>query len=137
MNNRVNEFLNGGDSSAAKYGRTLGAALNRFAKWVALIVAVLVLVAVGQFGQYMASAKDVRNSAIEKWITANASETRLADRFVSECITGKPIAERTMETKAVSVYECGNSIGANDLVSAVQAADQAMVSVAWPLSLIN
>lgn len=135
--NNVDEFLNGGDSDSARHGRAFGAAFHVLAKWSSIILVALVLVAVGQFRQYMASAKDVRNNAIEKWIIANQSEKLLADRFVSECVMGKPISNRDMETKVVGVYECGIAIGARDLVSTVKAADETMGSVVWPLSLIN
>lgn len=96
----------------------------------------LVLIAAGQFGQLMASAKDVREHAISNWIAIHPDQKALADQFIDECIVAKHIS-RAIETKVIGIYECGILIGADSLVDFIKEADSSLVSVSWPLALIN
>lgn len=108
---------------------------NDVLKWVGGLFLVLVLVAAGEFGQYMKSAQDVRHDTIARWIADNPSQKQLAEKFVDKCLEGGGIQNKSIDAKVVSVYDCGKGIGANDLVDAVKRADSTLVSVSWPLSL--
>ncbi|RYY74508.1 MAG: hypothetical protein EOO52_13160 [Gammaproteobacteria bacterium] len=111
--------------------------VNKLTKIVGFIVAALVLVSAGQVAQYLASCQDARTHAINEWVKANPSNKTLADTFASDCLGSVKTRDRSMETKVTGVYECGDSLGMASLVEHVKEADSIMVTVSWPLSLIE
>jgi hypothetical protein len=137
MNKKIEEFIYGGNSKTAGLGRFTGKAI----KYSALLFAALVLVAFGQFGQTMHSISDLRNNEISLWKIKNPDNEALANTFINECLNSKmkrsadiPISN---EKKPVSLYECGNDLGANELVELIKKSDSRIVTAAWPLSLVS
>ncbi|MEE8057308.1 MAG: hypothetical protein V3T17_05670 [Pseudomonadales bacterium] len=137
MITKINDFLNGGDSKSADLGRAVGFTLNRLVKISRLLLAALVLVGFGQFGQYMTSANELRMHTINNWMTNNPEAKILAERFVGECLGDSkvPYSERSMEDSPFGIYECGNAMGANDLVTIIRDSDSILMTAAWLLTL--
>ncbi|CAH1598972.1 hypothetical protein FWP33_18735 [Vibrio parahaemolyticus] len=100
-----------------------------------------VLVFAGQVGQYMVSTKDARMHTIALWNEQNPNNTAISQQFINNCLTPKKLEEGELkeqlsrETKAISVYDCGNNLGAESLVTAIRKSDDSMSSLAWPLSV--
>lgn len=100
-----------------------------------------VLVFAGQVGQYMVSTKDARMHTITLWNEQNPDNSAISQQFINYCLTPKEIEEGDLkeqlgrDTKAISLYDCGNSLGAESLVAAIRKSDASMSSLAWPLSV--
>lgn len=120
-----------------KYGNII----NKAAKFTLFGIVGTVFVFAGQLGQYIASTEDARMHTISLWNLQNPSSEHVSQIFVRECLTSKMIDNAEIskqisgETKPVGVYECGDNVGAQDLVIAIRKTDQSMHTLAWPLSI--
>ncbi|HGF7522247.1 TPA: hypothetical protein AB5A43_003710 [Vibrio cholerae] len=120
-----------------KYGNII----KKAAKFTLFSIVGTVFVFAGQLGQYSASLKDARMHAVSLWNLQNPNSEHVSQLFVRECLTSKMIGNAQIskqisgETKPVDIYECGNNVGAQDLVVAIRNTDQSMHTLAWPLSI--
>lgn len=100
----------------------------------------------GQIGQHLKAVNDVRLDSIAHWIAKDQNRAILAEEFITKCIKGKPKAHnkfdpigdrKRIDGDPLSVYQCGESIGASDLVAVIKGSDNVLTSYAWPLSLAD
>lgn len=105
----------------------------------ALLASVLVLA--GQVAQFVVSVNDTRDHAINQWNRENPELVELSNSFVRECLSSQSSKGRDLESELkndapyVSIDECGDRLGALDLVSAVRVSEQSLKTFAWPLSI--
>lgn len=105
-------------------------------KFGMLLSVSLALVGIGQASQAFKLNDDLRRHVINQWVDSESSRAEIAERFVATCIEGRASIQN-MEKKFVTVYECGESIGANDLAAAVKESDKILRTLAWPLSTLE
>lgn len=119
----------------------IGFIIKKIAKHVALGMVGTGFVLVGQLGQYGISTKDARMHTISLWNEQHPNNESVSQLFVHECLTSKKVDSFELkkqisgDTKPIDVYDCGNNVGASDLVKAIRKTDQSMHSLAWPLSV--
>lgn len=107
------------------------------------IFAALVLTTIGQASQYIASAKELRTQAITQWEQDNPFDTALSNQFIYHCLKNRKTPSRDALDDALqnkhpfTIYECGEKLGAHALVKKVQAADEQLTTLAWPLSVLE
>lgn len=112
-------------------------------KVTCLVVIGTFLVSVGQMSQYFLSSKDARAHTIAIWNKHNPNQTALSQLFIDQCLTSERLDKSKIkeslkyEPKFIGIYECGDSLGALELVVEIKRTDQAMHSLAWPLSVFN
>ena len=94
------------------------------------------LVGVGQIGQVLKSSNDLRKYEIDQWVESDKSRAEIAQQFVSTCLDSIQSFNvgKTISDEPLSVYKCGESIGAHDLVNHIRNSDMVLKSLAWPLS---
>lgn len=95
-----------------------------------------------QIGQYIASREDVLKHAIATWNEKYPEHVALSDLFVAECLS--PQAPEKLEKELLSkdvvvtsFYDCGDNLGANELMVWLKGSDDALSTLAWPLSMVN
>lgn len=111
---------------------------NKILKYTAFALLTLVLVGLGQLGQFLKLNDDLRLHTINEWVKFDESRKEIAELFITTCIQGRTdYKNRNIEDKPFGVYECGESIGATELVSVIRASDDILKSAAWPLSIIE
>jgi len=108
-----------------------------------VIFTLLAFTTIGQVSQYITSAKELRTQAIMQWEKDNPLNTALSNQFIYHCLTNR----KTPSTAALdgalqnkhplTIYECGENLGAHELVKKVQAADEQLTTLAWPLSVLE
>ncbi|WP_045422808.1 hypothetical protein [Vibrio jasicida] len=118
--------------------------LTRFILKLSLtIFALLAFTVIGQASQYIASAKELRTQAITQWEKDNPLSTALSNQFIYHCLKSrktpsKDALDDALQNKhPLTIYECGENLGAHDLVKKVQAADKQLTTLAWPLSVLE
>lgn len=112
--------------------------LNKFLKYTSFALFTLVLIGFGQLGQHLKHREDLRFHVINEWVEFDESRKEIAELFITTCIQGRTYyTNRKMDDKPFGVYECGESIGATELVSVIRSSDYILKSAAWPLSIIE
>jgi hypothetical protein len=107
-------------------------------KYMAFVLLGLIFLTIGQLGQYFNSHADLRLHVINEWADLDSSRSEIAERFISTCINGRSDdIGRMPKGKVMSLYECGETIGASQLVSEIKKSDGILKTFAWPLSTLN
>lgn len=113
-------------------------ALNTLIKYSSLALLALVLVVFGQASQAFKFNDDLRKHVINDWSGSDQSRAQIAEKFIATCIRGaSDYTNRSIEDKPFDVYECGESVGAAELVMVIKKADGVLKTLAWPLSTIE
>ncbi|AUZ86170.1 hypothetical protein [Methylophaga nitratireducenticrescens] len=92
--------------------------------------------AAGQFTQITISSAEYRDYKLNEWSKGNTERARLAEVFKRECITGSRVSEGDVPEPVITIQECSEMTGTQDVVAMLEA-NQAIKTIAWPLSLIN
>ncbi len=109
---------------------------------IALIV--MGMVVAGQVAQFYASSTELRSHAISQWDSQSNENKQLSQQFISSCLEGNQIRanndgdtlERLLENNNVlTLEECANALGAQELYIAIQDRQASITSMAWPSSL--
>ncbi len=106
---------------------------------MAIIVSLLMVISagVGQFGQLIRTDIDVRSAALIQWADGDKKRLQKVDEFTKMCLIGKPVKTVDGELRPlISIEQCANSNGFEELLEVVRQARQAIKSYAWPLSLV-
>lgn len=117
---------------------TLSSPIKTLAKCILLSALTLALVAAGQVGQLIISANELRDHTLEQWQHTHPEQSELIEHFVSLCINNvqNPPTE-SIEFEIVTVYDCGNELGAQELMNELQKNGNNLNTMAWPLSLFH
>lgn len=94
------------------------------------ITVITTFVFAAQFGQYFASVKDAKMHTIALWNEKNPENKKISDLYISECLTPKMI-------DSSGVYDCGNNIGAGELIIEIEKTAESMKTLIFPLSIFN
>lgn len=118
---------------------TLSNPIKTIAKSVSLCAIILALIAVGQAGQagqFIISANELRDHTLKRWQHTHPEQSELIEHFVSLCIN-RAQNPPTESIEFVSVYDCGNELGAQELMKELQKSGNNLNTMAWPLSLFD
>lgn len=112
---------------------------NKTLKYSVFGVITLSLIGLGQLGQALKFSEDLRMHTINEWVGhSGESRKEIAEKFISTCLTTqREPSTGSMSSVPFSIYECGESIGAFELVSAIRESDGVLKTPAWPLSIID
>ncbi|MFM2623535.1 hypothetical protein [Vibrio owensii] len=106
--------------------------LMRFIKGVCFGLIVFGAFTLGQATQYHHSSNEVRYTTLQSWLNTYPEQRDLTHRFIDRCINHPP--RMFGSDKTLSLYECGESLGAYDLVDTLEQAERMLSDAAWPLS---
>lgn len=106
--------------------------LMRFIKGLCICLIVFGAFTLGQATQYHLSSEEVRYTTLQSWLNTYPDQRDLTHRFIDRCINHPP--RMFGSDKTLSLYECGDSLGAYDLVDTLEQAERMLSDVAWPLS---
>ncbi|WP_394128126.1 hypothetical protein [Vibrio hepatarius] len=118
---------------------TLPSLIKLLIQVIVLTILVLTLVAAGQMTQYILSTREIRFEALTHWKNSNPEQSALVDKYVSLCLSGEyhKLKHPNESRLPVDNYDCGNTIGAHELVQKMQQVDSQLGELAWPLSLVE
>ncbi|MFN1580482.1 hypothetical protein [Vibrio rotiferianus] len=102
-------------------------------KSLLLASAILLLVVLGQASQYFYSLNELRYQTLVYWQLVHPEQDALTYRFIDRCMSDS--SKYHDNTYEASLYDCGNKIGAGDLVKELKKTDQMLERFAWPLYL--
>lgn len=100
-------------------------------KALALLFLLLVAFVIGQATQYHFAKTQRRFDTLQSWIYAHPEQEAPTLQFIDRCIRHPP--RLFGSNKKLSLYECGESLGAYDLVDTLAQSERANLR-AWPLS---
>lgn len=115
--------------------------IKRAVTFIFLGVSAVIFVLAGQIGQAVVSGKDARMHTISLWNKKNVDNKYVSQLFIDQCLTSRKLEHHEVKVaikngkKIVDIYECGDSLGAQELIAAIKETDKAMRSFAWPLSI--
>ncbi|ALR95851.1 hypothetical protein [Vibrio alginolyticus] len=110
---------------------------------IGLVLAALIFVTAGQIAQYITSVKELRQQTILDWQTHHPKQQASIQAFIDSCLTPKPkhnddfIKEMEESKPTILLTECGEKMGAKELVSAITKSDAQLQQLAWPLSYLE
>ena len=99
-------------------------------KSLLLASAILLVVILGQASQYFYSLNELRYQTLMYWQLVHPEQDALTYKFIDLCMS-----ESSKLHDEFSLYDCGNKIGAGDLVKELKKTDQMLERFAWPLYL--
>ncbi len=110
------------------------------------ITVITVFVFVAQLGQHLASVKDAKMHTIALWSEKSPENKKTSDLYISECLMPKMIdssggsydKKPIIDAKnPISIYDCGNNIGARELMIEIEKTGDSMKTLIFPLSIVN
>lgn len=64
---------------------------------------------------YTSDLEKVRLSALETWSAEDSDKKLIADKFIAACMKGSPVGMDEKPEKFISIYECAEEIGGDEL----------------------
>lgn len=112
---------------------------KRAVKNALYLVVILFCVGFGQLTQWVTSLDELRTYTLTQYQSEHQEQAELVQNFIKQCLTSPSKEERSLDTPShpISIYDCGQEIGADELVSEIKRSDGILETTAWPLSLLN
>lgn len=107
-----------------------------FVKYCTFGLCGLALVMLGQIGQVIRSNSDLRLHVISTWAGNDPSRKVVAEKFLTTCL-GAYLPMIAGRYVPVVLRECGDSVGASELVVELELSDKILKTYAWPLSVFD
>ncbi|ARC95096.1 hypothetical protein B6A42_27145 (plasmid) [Vibrio coralliilyticus] len=117
-------------------------ALRKFCKFTLLLSVIFGALLLGQASQFLQTLKDHQRHEINEWIDNHPEQASTAKTFIKRCFETRMVNKaNSSETPALkepmSLYDCGYSVNADQLVHHLQNRDKSWLSLAWPLSIFE
>ncbi|MDC5708396.1 hypothetical protein [Vibrio europaeus] len=116
--------------------------LKKICKSILLVSAIIGALLLGQVSQFLQTLKDHQRHEISEWIDSHPEQATVANTFIELCLDSRLASrEESLEESALkepmSLYDCGHTVNANQLVRHLQTIDKPWLNLAWPLSLFE
>ncbi|MGH1472686.1 MAG: hypothetical protein ACRBCS_16005 [Cellvibrionaceae bacterium] len=103
--------------------------ISRVTKFFIFVLFALCFIGAGQFSQLVMSSEDLKMNVVADWRSKNPESGELVDSFFSSCVYG-------LNGPVVSIYQCGDDVGADGLMEELRRMNLGLISVSWPLSIV-
>ncbi|AIW17435.1 hypothetical protein VITU102760_24190 [Vibrio tubiashii] len=113
--------------------------LAKISKSILIIFFIISALLLGQVSQYLQTLKDHQRHEISAWVDNHPEQASKAETFIELCLDSRLTSreeslEESVLKEPMSLYDCGHTVNADQLVQHLKTTNAPWLTFAWPLS---